>query len=86
MRVSGSETEYRLHQWSNDWISADPVDGGKSVILSPTRVKLSTEEVVRMRADEDQAKMARSKAKVPHTGTFWLEWKLNDSGYFTKLR
>lgn len=59
------------HQWANDWITAD-VDG-KAIVLTPPRVQLNADEIVRFRATEGYASV----------GLFWAAWLLNDDGTFT---
>lgn len=87
MRVTGGTRELRLHQWSNDWISADPVeprDADKPMILSPMKVQLNPAEVATMRADEAAAHEAWADNRTPTSGTFWREWIMSDDGYFKR--
>lgn len=69
----GKVTEYRLHQWANDWISADGPNG--SEILSPLVVILDADEVRQFKETTDQT----------HVGIFCLMWDLDEhTGRFTK--
>lgn len=63
MHVIGGRERLRLHQWSNDWISADTPYGG-GVILRPTQVEL----------DADEAEQIQQHPE--HAGVFWQLWEL----------
>lgn len=77
MRLIGSETEYTLHQWANDWVTAFELKQP----ISPQRVKLDSDELVRMRADQDQALKAFEEQGSHHAGTFWKQWDIDRKGY-----
>lgn len=56
----------RLHQFANDWISADLLPDNHPIIVSPTGVQLEGDEITEMRA---------------HTsvGSFWSEYSFDAS-------
>lgn len=71
--------EYRLHQWANDWLSADEVETGRPIIASPRGAKLTDEEAERLREDYNEF-LQLAGAGLPnqhHAGVFWLEWCLD---------
>lgn len=69
----GNEAEYKLHQWANDWISADGPNGPE--ILSPLQVIL----------DEDEMKRVKETVDDVNVGIFWLMWELDEeTGRFKK--
>jgi hypothetical protein len=70
-----------LHQWANDWLSAD-TDDGKSVIVTPTSVQLEGDEIERLRADE----ATFASGATHHAGEFWALWDLRDDGTFRRRR
>lgn len=61
----------RPHQFCNDWISADTVDG-KAKICNPTSVVLESDEEHRFFLNDT------------NPGTFWAEFELHDDGTFTR--
>lgn len=63
----------RLHQFENDWMMVDVVDGPPAQIVKPTQVKLTE--------PEEFARFASGTT----LGHFFQLWKLNDNGTFTKL-
>lgn len=85
--MDGSQTELIVHQWANDWITADPLDGGESPkVCNPLRVRLNKPETRRFKEDRE------SFVKAPrqhHTGQFWLHYELvetDSGGYFTRRK
>ena len=68
---------YRLHQWANDWMTADPPGGGRPVIAKPLNVELTEDEYVRM-----SASYMRFLAGERHCGLFWVHWELLEDGTF----
>lgn len=71
-----------VHQWSNDWITADDdVTGKQNIVLNPLRCRLETGELAQFRADEA---LHHAKDKGCHSGSFWDEWVLQDTGYFRR--
>lgn len=70
---AGHKTEYKLHQWANDWISADGPNGPE--ILSPLVVILDADEMEAVKATKDNA----------NVGIFWIMWELDETkGRFFK--
>lgn len=87
MRVAGGTRDLTISQWSNDWITADPVTprpDDKPLVLSPLKVHLTPDEVVVFRLDEQEAAETVAAGKTHRTGTFWQEWILADTGYFKR--
>lgn len=68
-----------LHQYANDWMTVD-IEGGRSSVVKPTDVKLTTEEE---RARFDQAALAEN-GTLAHAGSFFREWKLCEDGTFRR--
>jgi hypothetical protein len=64
----------KIHQFANNWISAD-IDGGGPAILSPLHVKLSTLEVSLIMKGRDTGK----------AGYFWQRWALRTDGTFCQI-
>lgn len=85
MKVSGSAETWSLHQWANDWITADGPNG-RTAVLSPTRVQLEGEEISEMLTDRDHALAQIEAGEYPHTGFFWKAWSLDPRGFFTARR
>jgi len=68
---------YRLHQWANDWITADPPGGGRPVIAKPLNVELTEDETTVMAAS-----YMRFLNGERHCGQFWHHWELIEDGRF----
>lgn len=62
----------RLHQYANDWISADAQDGS-AIILNPTSVRLEPGEREQMETHTS-------------TGFFWRRYEVRDDGQIVKRR
>lgn len=60
-----------MHQFCNDWITAD-TDEGQPVVVSPLRVQLDAAEVAQVRASIN-------------TGIMWELYTLSDDGLFTRV-
>ena len=69
----------KLHQWSNDWMTAD-TDDGAPLVLKPPMVELDDDECRRMRED-----YARYQRDGWHAG-FWRAWELGADGRFTRRK
>lgn len=65
LRGKHKGAEAKLHQAANDWISADG-PGGKSMIVNPTSVQLSREEI-------DELLSCAG-------GFFWSHYRVAESG------
>jgi hypothetical protein len=72
MKKDGSSSEYRLHQWANDWISVDGPNGAE--ILNPLTVTLAPDE------------MERIQEYSNNVGMFWKLYELTDSGRLIRKR
>jgi hypothetical protein len=70
---------YRLHQWANDWMTADAPDGAP-VIAKPLNVQLDGDEQRRMRESYE-----RFLDGERHCGQFWHHWELKDDGTFARI-
>jgi len=88
VRISGSDREYELIQWGNDWISTLPLaenspfdKQGKWVIgvVSQRRVLLNAREIEILTVDREHAQEAFAEGHTPITGTFWRQWELRTS-------
>lgn len=62
----------RLHQYANDWISADDQDG-RPIILNPTSVRLEPGEREAMKEHVS-------------TGSFWTTYEVRDDGQIVKIK
>lgn len=64
-----------LHQFANDWlmVDVDCVGTINGIIVSPTSIRLTAEEVARVRAD-------------PNKGSLLDDYELSDEGRFTKVK
>lgn len=65
MKKVGSEAEYKLHQWANDWITADGPHGPE--VISPSQVILT----------EDEMKLIQEP--TGSVGIFWDLYELDKS-------
>jgi chemotaxis methyl-accepting protein methylase len=83
MRLTpGGINPMTVHQWSNDWITADDdVTGQQNIVLNPLRVRLEPDEMQQFR-DDEAAHLAKDKSC--HSGSFWEEWVLQETGFFRK--
>lgn len=70
-RGKHSGKQATIHQFANDWMSVDIVDGPQGVIVAPTSVRLDTAEANEVREHVG-------------TGQFWALWQLNDDGTFVR--
>jgi hypothetical protein len=79
MRIRGSLQEWEICQWSNDWITADcEAARAQNRVLSPLKVTLDVDEVLRMLEDF-------AKPPPRSSGEFWTLWNLDArTGVFTK--
>lgn len=64
----------RLHQFANDWITAD-IGDLQSVILKPPQIELDDDEYQRMY--ESYLRFARGERTA---GQFWRHWELRSDG------
>lgn len=71
MRVPRRTGDYKLHQWANDWISADGPEG-QPVIVNPVGIELESDEVARLFADHE-----RYLAGDRGSGFFWDRYELD---------
>ncbi len=55
-----------LHQFCNDWITAD-TDDGRPVVVTPTTVRFTPEEIFELQTN-------------PDPGTFWDEFEIHPDG------
>jgi hypothetical protein len=83
MRILKGKTTgdgYKLHQWANDWITCDGPDGRQNVIAKPLNVQLEGDEYWRMR----ESYVAWWQRGDRSCGLFWVHWKLELDGTFTR--
>jgi hypothetical protein len=68
----------KLHQWANDWITADTEDG-RPLVLKPPMVEVEGDEYQRLTES-----YGRFQQGDKRTGFFWRAWALGDDGRFTR--
>jgi hypothetical protein len=74
-RAPHRDARAQLHQFSNNWISAQLLDGpdaGKPVILDPAAVELEPDEVVRLIRNREADLVSG------HRGLFWDRWRIDE--------
>jgi hypothetical protein len=81
LRGKNAGDGYKVHQWANDWITADG-HGKQNIVLRPLNVQLEGDEY--WRAFEDYTAFWQQGDR--RSGMFWQLWKLELDGTFTRRK
>jgi hypothetical protein len=74
LRGKHKTTEFTIDQFCNDWMTVNPIGVIPGNIVSVLQVKLTPEEVTRV----------RDKAAAGNTGIMFDTFELSDEGIFTR--
>lgn len=77
MKLINSASEYRLLQWSNDWMTVANPKTDRTMVMAPERLRAEGEELATLVLDQAMAFGDRMRGEIPHTGFFWVVYDLD---------
>lgn len=77
MKLINSPNEYRLLQWSNDWMTVANPSTDRTMVMAPDRLRAEGGDLAALILDQAAAFAQRLLGEQPHTGTFWLVYDLD---------
>lgn len=85
MKLINSPNEYRLLQWSNDWMTVANPKTDRTMVMAPDRLRAEGDELGRLILDQAAGFVERMGGGQPHSGFFWLVYDLDwSSGVITR--